>query len=141
MCKLSRWLAVSAMLACPLAAAAQTPNGNAAPGSPSGVKTACGHDVVVPLGVPPEGSGPVLLVIDLCFPTQNDTSSVEGETYLYYIHTKDVLSKPSENQWQPYTDATERSIIEDHKRLWATNFLDDLSIEATDYLFPNGVVG
>src|SRR6185295_3956667 len=27
------------------------------------------------------------------------------------------------------------------RSLWATNFLDDLSIEVTDYVFPNGVVG
>ena len=29
----------------------------------------------------------------------------------------------------------------DFRSLWATNFLDDLSIEVTDYTFPNGVIG
>ena len=32
-------------------------------------------------------------------------------------------------------------MLGDFKRLWATNFLDDLSIEVTDYTFPNGAVG
>ena len=30
---------------------------------------------------------------------------------------------------------------EDFKRLWATSFLDDLTIEVKDYAFTNGVVG
>src|SRR5437868_11331094 len=99
MCRLSRSLAVAAavaLLASAIAAAAQTPNPNAAPGAPSGVKSACDHDIPVPLGVPPDGSGPILLTIDLCFPTQKDISSVEGETYLYYIKTKDFRSVPSQ---------------------------------------------
>ena len=32
-------------------------------------------------------------------------------------------------------------MLADFKRLWATNFLDDLSIEVTDHTFPNGAVG
>ena len=32
-------------------------------------------------------------------------------------------------------------MLEDFKRLWATNFLSDLSIEVKDYPFSNGVVG
>ena len=31
--------------------------------------------------------------------------------------------------------------IQDFKRLWATGFLDDLSIETTDYTFANGAIG
>ena len=30
---------------------------------------------------------------------------------------------------------------DDFKRLWATNFLDDLSIDVQDYTFSNGVIG
>ncbi|HTL45041.1 MAG TPA: BamA/TamA family outer membrane protein, partial [Vicinamibacterales bacterium] len=40
-----------------------------------------------------------------------------------------------------YTDKTEQTILADFKRLWATNFLDDLSAETYDYVFSNGVVG
>ncbi|NDB25873.1 MAG: hypothetical protein EB021_10640, partial [Gammaproteobacteria bacterium] len=41
----------------------------------------------------------------------------------------------------PYTEDTERSLQEDFKRLWATNFLDNLWIETLDDPFPNGVMG
>ena len=43
--------------------------------------------------------------------------------------------------WVPWNDETERTVLEDFKRLWATNFLDNLSIEVTDYQFSNGVIG
>ena len=39
------------------------------------------------------------------------------------------------------TSRPSQSVLEDFKRLWATGFLDDLSVEATDYTFSNGVVG
>lgn len=143
MCKLSRFIfaaAACAVFVSPQIAAAQAnPPVSAAP--PAAFKTGCGRPMAPPLGVPPDNSAPVLLTIELCFPTQGDISSVEPNTYLYYIHTKDFLSTPSKNVWQPYTDATHDSLVADHKRLWATNFLDDLSIESTDYVFPNGVVG
>ena len=48
---------------------------------------------------------------------------------------------PSQNQWVPYDAAAEDRLRSDFRSLWATNFLDDLSIEVTDYTFPNGVVG
>ncbi len=64
---------------------------------------------------------------------------VEANTYLYYIQTKP--SRPSADAWVPYDDAAEQTIRDDFRRLWATNFLDDLSIEVKDYAFPNGVEG
>ena len=64
---------------------------------------------------------------------------VEPETYLHYIHTR--VSRPSANEWVTYGDASVQSVLDDFKRLWATGFLDDLSIEAVDYPFDNGVVG
>ena len=39
----------------------------------------------------------------------------------------------------PYTDAIEKSLLDDFKRLWATNFLDNLWIETIDDPYPNGV--
>src|SRR5207237_4220624 len=62
-------------------------------------------------------------------------------TYLYYIQLKDKLSKPSQNVWVAYDDAIEKIILDDFKRLMATNFLDNLWIDVRDYTFSNGVVG
>ena len=39
------------------------------------------------------------------------------------------------------TKQTEQSLLEDFKRLWATNFLDNLWIETLDEPFANGVMG
>ena len=41
----------------------------------------------------------------------------------------------------PYNDETEQTIVADFKRLWATSFLDDLSIEVRDVRLENGVIG
>jgi len=64
---------------------------------------------------------------------------VDPQTYLHYIQTP--VSRPSRNEWVAYNETAIASILEDFKRLWATEFLDDLSIESTDYVFTNGVVG
>ena len=32
-------------------------------------------------------------------------------------------------------------MLADFKRLWATNFLDDLAVDVQDYRFSNGVIG
>ena len=66
-------------------------------------------------------------------------SIIEAQTYLYYIQTP--LSRPSEKVWTPYNEQTEESLRDDFKRLWATNFLDNLWIEKIDQPFPNGVMG
>ena len=41
----------------------------------------------------------------------------------------------------PYDSTTETTIREDFRRLWNTNFLDNLWIEVNDYTFSNGVIG
>ena len=41
----------------------------------------------------------------------------------------------------PYDEQAEETMREDFKRLWATSFLENLSIEVADYVFANGVVG
>ena len=58
---------------------------------------------------------------------------------MYYIQLR--TSQTRQNQFVWYDAATEQMMLSDFKRLWATNFLDDLSIEVTDYTFPNGTVG
>ncbi len=91
-----------------------------------------------PVRQPPAGSEPVISQTELRFHPVNE-SIIEAQTYLYYIQTP--LSRPSENQWVPFNDATEQSLLADFKRLWATNFLDNLWIETLDEPFPNGVMG
>ena len=74
-----------------------------------------------------------------CFEKQGGISSVEPQTYLYYIQTRPSL--PSQNQWVPTTPPPRSGCASDFRSLWATNFLDDLSIEVIDYAFSNGVIG
>ena len=66
-------------------------------------------------------------------------SIIEAQTYLYYIQTP--LSRPSEGVWVPYNETTEKSLLDDFKRLWGTGFLDNLWIETVDETFENGVQG
>ena len=79
------------------------------------------------------------VMISLCFDKQGNSSVIEPETYLYYIQTQ--YSLPSQNIWKPWNDQAEQLAIDDSKRLWATNFLDDFSVEVEDYHFANGVLG
>ena len=99
----------------------------------------CGQQVAAPRAQPPAGSDPIVLAFGPCFEAQGGTSVIEPQTYLYYIQLKQ--SRPSENVWVPYDATTEKTIGEDFHRLWNTNFLDNLWVEARDYTFPNGVVG
>jgi outer membrane protein insertion porin family len=41
----------------------------------------------------------------------------------------------------PFDDAARDQLLEDFRALWGTGFLEDLTIEAVDYVFANGVVG
>lgn len=102
--------------------------------------TAAAQAQGTPAPLPPEGSGPLFRTLQLQFhPT--DESLIEPQTYLYYMQSTNLLSRPSAGVWQPYNEDTERVLLEDFKRLWATNFLDDLRIEVRDQPWPNGVVG
>ncbi len=131
-------LALTAIIGAAVPAAAQT-NPAEAPVSPPGAATICGQPVPPPRALPPEDSGPVVYFIAPCFLKQGGSPVVESETYMYYIQLRG--SQPSQGIWVPYNEQTEATILEDFKRLWATNFLDDLSIEVQDYTFTNGVVG
>ena len=85
--------------------------------------------------LPPLTSPTLLRYIRLQFPTQGNASVIEPQTYLYYIQTRP--SRPSDGVWVPYN---EQSVLEDFKRLWATNFLDNLWIEVKDVPYENGVL-
>ena len=115
--------------------AAQGPAQESAQGSP----TLCGQAVPEPARLPPDGSGTVVYYIGVCFSAQGNVSSVDPETYLYYVKLQP--SRPSQDVWIPYDEAAHETAVADFKRLWSTGFLDDLSIEATDYHFANGVTG
>ena len=132
-----RTLALTASLAASVPSAAQEPA--PAPTLSADAPTICNTPVGPPRALPPADSGPVIYIIAPCFQKQGGSPLVEAETYMYYIQTRG--SQPSQNIWVPYNEKAEQVILEDFKRLWATNFLDDLSIEVKDYVFSNGVVG
>ncbi len=89
-----------------------------------------------PVRLPPPGSPPLVRFIELQFPAQGGVSVIDPQTYLYYIQTQ--ASRSKDGVWVPYKEQT---VLEDFKRLWATNFLDNLSIEVKDAPYDNGVIG
>ena len=103
--------------------------------------TVCGLPIPAPANLPPAGSAPVVYQVVPCFQKQGGTSVVEPYTYLYYIEMKNHVSVPSANRWVAYDDKIEQVVLGDFKRLWGTNFLDDLAIDVQDYRFSNGVIG
>jgi outer membrane protein insertion porin family len=129
-------LTLAAVAAAASAAFAQAP----APQAASAV-TVCGVNVPAPANLPPAGSGPVVYLIVPCFQVQGNVSTVEPQTYLFYMQVTTKRSQPTQNIWVPYDESVEAVMRGDFQRLWATNFLDDLRIEVTDYTFANGVVG
>ena len=76
-----------------------------------------------------------------CFEKQGGSPVIDANTYLYYMQMTQHVSVPSSNRWVPYDDKVEQVMLADFKRLWATNFLDDLAVETHDYKFSNGVIG
>ena len=89
-----------------------------------------------PVRQPPEGSPPLVRYVQIAFPNQGDVSLIEPQTYLFYIQTRP--SRASDGSWVPYHEQT---VLDDFKRLWATNFLEDLWIEVKDVPYENGVIG
>jgi outer membrane protein insertion porin family len=89
-----------------------------------------------PAKLPPADSPPLVRFIELAFPTQGGQSVIDPQTYLYYLQTQP--SRSSDGVWVPYKEET---VLEDFKRLWATNFLDNIWIEVKDAPYENGVVG
>jgi outer membrane protein insertion porin family len=113
---------------------------------PAGVltRTPCGNDLRAPEHIkatPPAGVT-FIWMWDLCFPKQDGLPNVDPETYLYYVKFQNLLSKPGEGVWSPWTDTAEQVAKEDFKTLMRnTTFLEDLRIERGEYKFPNGAVG
>jgi outer membrane protein insertion porin family len=121
---------------------AQPPASGGQPGQPLKLPTTiCGLEVPAPAIPAPPGTPTVIAGLTLCFEKQGGLSVVDPATYLYYIELGPQVSLPSQKKWVPYTEQTEQMIQGDFKRLWATTFLDDLSIEVLDVEMGNGVVG
>ena len=125
--------------------AAQAPTNPAqvtAPAAAAATVTVCDQPVAAPTNLPPASSGPVVwLVAPACFLAQGGASTIDHDTYLFYTKIQNTTSRPSSNVWVPYDEKIEELMRADFKALWGTNFLENLSIEVTDYTFPNGVVG
>src|SRR5262245_34030281 len=101
--------------------------------------TVCNQQVPEPSKQPPAGSSTILYGFMLCFEKQGGFPVIEANTYLYYIQLRPSDSRV--DRWIPYDDSSEQTILADFKRLWATNFLDDLAIDVRDVQYANGVKG
>lgn len=120
----------------PAQAVAQAP-----PPAQADTQTVCGQVVPTPAKLPPSGSGPVVTAIAPCFQKQGGSSVIDAQTYLFYIQAKDKVSRPTLDRWVPYNEEVEQIATEDFRRLWATNFLDDLQVRVEEYKYANGVIG
>jgi outer membrane protein insertion porin family len=125
---------------CPAAAAAGQSSQDPSP--PMALPaTVCDLQVPAPSTAPPAGTAPVVYALMPCFAAQGGVAVIDPETYLFYMELKNYVSIPDDKKWVPYTDQVEQVILGDFKRLWATNFLDDLSIDVRDVALGNGVIG
>src|SRR5262249_34098912 len=98
--------------------------------------TVCNQQVPEPTKQPPIGSPTILYGFMLCFEKQGGFPVIEANTYLYYIQIRPSDSRV--DRWVPFDESTEQTLIGDFKRLWATNFLDDLAIDVRDVQYANG---
>jgi outer membrane protein insertion porin family len=127
----------------PASVAAESPAPPAQGPLPAGVlmRTVCGNELGSPASPPPAAAA-FLWIVELCFPTQGNVSSVESETYNYYIKLAGLVSRPSQGVWNAWDEKTEQQALADFKTLmFNTTFLEDLRIEVNDYTFPNGAIG
>jgi outer membrane protein insertion porin family len=123
----------------PAPAAAQSTQAPLPPGAIT--RNACGTALMPPSVEPPAGIT-FFWTWEPCFPTQGNQTGVDPETYQFYSKLDDLISRPAEGVWTPWTETTENLAKADFVTLMRdTTFLDDLRVERTDYTFPNGAVG
>ena len=108
-------------------------------GGPALEATVVGEQPQPPVALPPPDSPTLFRSIQLSLPTQGNVSSVEGQTYLYYMESDDYISSSAEGRWTPFDETIEQVLLADFQRLWDTGFLTDLRIEIIDDPYPNGV--
>ena len=90
----------------------------------------------IPRPDPPAGSATVLKTVEFKFHPDN-SPMMDPMTYYYY-----VKGRPGDwTKGEAYVLYDEAEELADFRRLWATNFLDNLWIEVLDEPFANGVVG
>lgn len=89
-----------------------------------------------PIPPPTAGSAPVLKSVELRFHPDN-SPMMDPNTYVYYLKGRpgDVANGEA---YVLYNEAEELS---DFRRLYATNFLDNIWIEVLDEPYDNGVIG
>ena len=102
------------------------------------VTTVCGSSTTLPRALPPEGSGPVVLMAVPCLESPGGGERIPDK-YRRYVELES--SQPARGVWVPYDDQAKAMMQADYRRLWETGLLHDLAIRVTDYHFPNGVVG
>lgn len=85
---------------------------------------------------PPAGSLPVLKAVEFRFHPDN-SPIMDPATYLYYVKGRPADWKVGE----PHVLYDEAVELADFRRLWATNFLDNLWFEVLDEPYSNGVIG
>ena len=104
-------------------------------------RTVCDNDLGPPATTPPAGTT-FFWLFELCFPTQGNVSSVEIETYQYYVKLSQMVSRPSQNVWNAWDERTEQQALADFQTLMRnTTFLEDMRVEVNDHIFENGAVG
>src|SRR5262245_37114243 len=62
--------------------------------------TPCGTPLPAPAALPPAGAPPFVWQLEVCFPRQGNSPSIEVETYMYYIKLRG--SQPSQGNFVNY---------------------------------------
>ena len=125
---------------------AQTPSAPAAaalaPAPPQAGQTVCGQPVPAPTDAATGRFRPRRLPDRALLREAGRLSDGRGQ-HLPLLHPDEVAhqQRPRPGGGCRTTNRVEQIIREDFKRLWATNFLDDLAIRVEDYRFANGVIG
>jgi hypothetical protein len=99
----------------------------------------CGEMIPLPDVLPPAGSGPVLLMALPCAVSLASGEESIPQDYRRYIELQP--SRPADDVWVSWDADATQTMQDDFRRLWDTGQLGDLTIEVTDYPFPNGVIG
>ena len=82
---------------------------------------ACGQPLAAPSVTPPPDTT-FIWTWELCFPSQatpeapNGLTSIEPETYLFYVKFDELISRPRDGIWSPWNEAAEEVAIADFRR-------------------------
>ena len=99
----------------------------------------CGSSIDVSQQLPPTDIGAVVLMAVPCLQDQSGRAASIPDSFRKYVELQ--TSRPSDGFWVAYDERARETMQSDFRRLWESGRLKDLSINVTDYTFPNGVVG